>query len=222
MNDAFTPPGAAWETVHMSMAVDIAAIRDALRRVMERKGVKPTTLSLQVGTNRTLVKNLLESGQDGQISTLVKLAGALDVDIEELLARPGVSIGGAIGAGGEVLFEDYDAEGGANEIVPRPPGISGDLVALTVRGASMLPKYKDGDIIYIRRSVDGVLRDYLGEDCAVRVKSGGTYVKQLAPGTRPGVFTLRSLNAEDMVDQEVEWATPILFIMPARARRELR
>jgi hypothetical protein len=31
---------------------------------------------------------------------------------------------------------------------------------------------------------------------------------------REGVYTLRSLNAEDMTDVEVVWASPVLFVMP--------
>lgn len=194
--------------------LDIDTIRETLRRIMDRKGVKPTTLSLQVGNNRTLVKDLLEKGRDVQLGTLTKLAGALDVDLSELLAAPRVTVAGYIGAGGEIIFEDL----GSEETVIRPPGISGPLVALVVRGSSMLPKYKDGDIIYIQRQHDGWLPDYIGEDCAVRLTTGETYIKQLMAGSDAGKFTLLSLNAPPMLDVEIEWATPVLFIMPARSR----
>jgi phage repressor protein C with HTH and peptisase S24 domain len=197
--------------------LDIDTIRETLRRIMDRKGVKPTTLSLRVGNNRTLVKDLLEKGRDVQLGTLTKLAGALDVDLSELLAAPRVTVAGYIGAGGEIIFEDL----GREETVIRPPGISGTLVALVVRGSSMLPKYKDGDIIYIQRQHDGWLPDYIGEDCAVRLTTGETYIKQLMAGSAEGRFTLLSLNAEPIVDVEIEWATPVLFIMPARSRHVL-
>jgi phage repressor protein C with HTH and peptisase S24 domain len=192
----------------------MATIRDSLKRIMDSKGVKPTTLSLAVGSNRTLVKDLLEKGRDVQIGTLTKLAGALDVSLAELLAAPRVPVVGFIGAGGEVIFEDADQD----DPVARPPGISGTLVALAVNGTSMLPKYKDGDIIYIQREHDGVLPDYIGEDCAVRLTSGETFIKQLIRGSTDGRFTLLSLNAPPIEDVEIEWATPILFIMPARSR----
>lgn len=178
---------------------------------------KPTTLSLAVGTNRTLVKDLLEKANDVQMGTLIKLAGALDVDLADLLASPRVPVVGFIGAGGEVIFEDV----GNDESVLRPPGITGSLIALAVRGSSMLPKYRDCDIIYIQRQHDGVLPDYIGEDCAVRLASGETYIKQLMRGDVPGRFTLISLNAAPIENVEVEWATPVLFIMPARSRHLL-
>lgn len=74
------------------------------------------------------------------------------------------------------------------------------------------------DIIYISREHDGVLPEYLGCDCAVRLTSGETYIKQLIAGNELGRFTLLSLNAEPMNNVEVEWATPVAFIMPSHSR----
>jgi repressor LexA len=207
----------------MPDAPDIETIRANLQRIMERKKVKPTTLSQRVGTSKTLVKDLLTKTGDVQFSTLRKLAGALDVDLGDLLALPRVPIVGKIGAGGSVIFlavreEDHIEEA---ETVARPPGVSGKLVALVVEGSSMLPKYHDGDILYIQRTHEGVIEDDIGDDCAVRLTTGETYVKQLVRGSEPGRWTLRSLNAPDMENVEVEWATRVLFIMPRRSREML-
>lgn len=201
----------------MAEQLTIESIRTALRKAMTRKGEKATTLSLRIGSNRTLVKDLLEKTDDVRLSTLTKLANALDIDLQELVSTPPVQVVGYIGAGGTVIFEDL----GYGETVLRPPGISGTLVALMVKGSSMLPKYKDGDIIYIQRDHDGILPDYVGEDCAVRLHGGETYIKQLIHGNQPGRFTLLSLNADPIENVEIEWATPVLFIMPARSRHLL-
>lgn len=198
----------------MADPIDIETVREALRDIMERKGVKPTTLSLQVGKSKSLVKDLLERTNDVSFSTLVKLAGALDVDLSDLVARPRVAVVGYIGAGGTIIFEDM----GVDDTVVRPPNVSSKLVALVVRGTSMLPKYQDGDIIYISKEHDGVLPSYIGRDCAIRLSTGETYIKQLMTGSEPGRFTLLSLNAEPIENVEVEWATPVAFIMPALSR----
>lgn len=199
---------------------NIATIRENLQRIMDRKGVKPTTLSQRIGTSKTLVKDLLTKTSDVQFSTLRKLAGALEVDLGELLSLPRVHIVGKIGAGGSVVFlAPYDDERtDLEDTVLRPPGVSGKLVALIVEGSSMLPKYHEGDIIYIQREHEGILEADIGDDCAVRLKTGETYVKQLVRGSEPERFTLRSLNAPDMENVEVEWATRVLFIMPRRSR----
>jgi len=86
----------------------------------------------------------------------------------------------------------------------------------------MLPKYEAGDVVYIRRDHDGFMPEYLNEYCAVRTSDGGTWLKILAPGTQAGRFTLRSLNAEDMPNMEVLWASPVLWVMPRRSRRAAR
>lgn len=204
----------------MQDQLDIGAIRENLRRIMDRRKVKPTTLSQLASANKskTLVSDIMKGG-DVKVGTLVRLASVLDVDVHELLSMPRVAIAGRIGAGGSVAWMDVGEEIDPDLTVPRPPGITGKLVALMVDGSSMLPKYRNGDIIYIQRSHEGVIEADIGEDCAVRLVTGETYIKQLVKGSEPERFTLRSLNAPDMENVEVEWATPILFIMPARSRR---
>lgn len=128
-----------------------------------------------------------------------------------------VPVLGKIGAGGQVLFATDFAEEGELPSVPRPPLVIGRLMALEVVGSSMLPKYEAGDVVYVRRDHEGVLPTYLGKYCAVRTADGGTFLKILATGNDPEHYTLRSLNAEDMIDVEIEWASPVLFVMPKQA-----
>ena len=205
-----------WSNVPVMADVDIETIRESLRRVMARKGIKPTTLSQKAseGKNKSLVKDLFERTNDVSVSTLIKLAGALDVPLSELLSAPRVPIVGYIGAGGVIIFEEYDT----GESVMRPPSISTKLEALVVRGDSMLPRFKDGDIIYISKDHEGLLPEYIGEDCAVRLVTGETYIKQVLHGSEEGRFTLISLNAPPIENVEIEWATPIAFMLPARSR----
>jgi repressor LexA len=207
----------------MPDTADIVTIRKNLQRIMSKKGVKPTTLSQRISTSKTLVKELMTKNSDVQLSTLRKLATALEVELGDLLALPRVPIVGKIGAGGSVAFLELRDEDHIelDESVPRPPGVSGKLIALIVEGSSMLPKYQDGDIIYIQRTHDGILEADIGDDCAVRLRTGETYVKQLVRGSEPNRFTLRSLNAPDIENVEVEWATRVLFIMPRRSREML-
>lgn len=84
----------------------------------------------------------------------------------------------------------------------------------------MLPKYEAGEVIYVEApSNDGhVPEEALGSYCAVRTADGGTFLKILARGTEPERFTLRSLNAPDMENVEVVWASPVLFVMPKQRK----
>jgi SOS-response transcriptional repressor LexA len=69
----------------MNRKFDISILREQLERKMAQKGVKPTTLSLQVGKSPTLVKDLLEKTNDVKLSTISKLAEALNCDMSELV-----------------------------------------------------------------------------------------------------------------------------------------
>lgn len=200
------------------MAADeMTKVREALRRAMERKGIKAKTLSRQAGLGETAVRDILErEGTDVKLGTLRKLADQLDSSVEELIGAEDVVLAGRVGAGGNIIFEEE-----ALRTAPRPPGLGTAVEALEVVGDSMLPRYSDGDLIYISRKHDGMSDEYYGEYCAVRLTTGETYVKILARGSRPGYVTLRSLNAADIEDVEIDWATPVLATIPRLARRML-
>lgn len=198
---------------------ELDRVREALRALMEKRNIKPKPLAKQAGLGETAVRDFLDrEGSDVKLGTLRRLATALSAPIEELLGVEQVPLTGRIGAGGSVIFD----ENSAMETVPRPPLAIGPLEALEVVGDSMLPRYSSGDIVYISREVDGVLDEFINEYCAVRLTTGETYLKILARGTRPGFYTLRSLNAADMEDVEVKWATPIVFVMPRAGRAALQ
>ena len=205
------------DTTHMSQPKDeLQRVREALREAMARKGFRNKPLAIKAGLGDTSVRDLLDNeDRDIKLGTLLKIAGAMDLDIGELIGSGRtVPLVGRVGAGGNILYEEV-----AGLDAPRPAGLGGEVEALEVEGSSMLPRYSSGDIVYIEKDIRGVREEHVGEFCAVRLVSGETYLKQLAHGSKPGFFTLRSLNAEDIVDVELEWATPIILVLPRAARR---
>ena len=207
----------ACDNAHVRNEYEVARVKAELKRLMDRKGIKAKPLAKQAGLGETAVRDIFErEGADMKVGTLHKLAGALDVTVDDILGAGAVQVVGKVGAGGTVIYGEDDLG-----TAPRPPGVAAAVEALEVEGSSMLPRYSSGDVVYISRSHDGVNEEDIGEYCAVRLTTGETYIKQLAHGSRPGFFTLRSLNAEDIVDVEIEWATPIIFVMPRAARRRL-
>lgn len=192
------------------------AVRAALDRHMKARDIKRKPLAKQAGLGETAIRDIFDPKRnDVRASTLVKLAEFFEVPVDDLAGRERVFIAGKIGAGGCILFEEYDEP----VEVPRPPAAAGKLVALEVQGDSMLPRYDEGDVIYIKREHEGVLPQYIGEHCAVHLADGGTFLKVLEEGTELGRFTLHSHNAPPMRNVEVVWATPVLFVMPRRARK---
>lgn len=202
----------------MPNIINIQEIRERIEAAMEAKGFSPRGLSLKAGLSSTAVRDVLHRTDNPGVGTLVRIAEALDMSFEHLTGGAHVPLVGKIGAGGEVALFD---ETGDFEMVLRPPLTLGPVMALEVQGDSMLPKYDPGDIVYVCREHDGVLPAYLGRHCAVHLTDGGTYLKILSPGTEVGRYTLRSLNAADMENVEVLWASPVLFTMPRSARSHL-
>ena len=196
---------------------NIQAIRDHIEAEMTAKGFSRRSLSTAAGLSQTAVRDVLDRTENPGIGTLHRIAEALQIPVESITGSGGVELAGEIGAGGIVAYFKEDHE---FESVPRPPLAPGPLMALRVRGESMLPKYEPGDVVYIRRDHDGVLPAYLGRYCAVHLSDGGTYLKILSAGSQAGRYTLRSLNAADMVDVEVVWASPVLYVMQAAMNLE--
>lgn len=208
-------PAVVCQSTLMKEAFDIDSVRSAIGRLMKDRDIKRKPLGKQAGLGETAIRDIFDAKrQDIKASTLVKLAEFFCVTVDEIVGREPVPLLGKIGAGGSVLFEEEPEP----QTVPRPPLAEGPLMALEVVGDSMMPKYEDGDIIYVKRDHEGVLPEYLGQYCAIHLSDGGTFLKVLSPGSEAGRFTLRSLNAADMVDVEVEWASPVLFVMPRSSR----
>lgn len=202
----------------MATASTIQAIRDRIEREMVAKGFSRRSLSSAAGLSQSAVRDVLDRTENPGIGTLQRIAEALELPVDALTGTQALTpILGNIGAGGEVIFSvdpDEELNDPELEMVPRPPLVVGRIMALRVVGSSMLPKYEDGEVVYVARDHEGLQPDYIGRYCAVRTVDGGTWLKVLANGSQPNRYTLRSLNAPDMENVEVVWASPVLFVMP--------
>lgn len=190
------------------------AVGNRLKELRDRAGMTQEGLAIALGTGRSTIVKLERGERPLNGRWLERLANHLNCSPAEILGDE-VPIVGRIGAGGSVVFEDI----GMGETIQRPPETTGPLIGLEVAGESMLPKFDPGDIIFISRERDGVDPSDIGSYCAARLRTGETYLKILARSSMPGRFTLRSWNAADMEDVELEWATPIRAVIPKSARR---
>jgi repressor LexA len=196
---------------------DMNGLRTRLQELMDDRNIKRKPLAKAAGLGETAIRDLFNSERnDVRVGTLVRLANYFEISVDDLIEERELPVSGKVGAGGSIIFEPEDDPDGP--MVQRPPGASGKILALEVIGNSMFPKYEDGDVIYVRKDVDGILPAAIGDYCAIRTSDGGTYLKILAKGSRPGLYTLRSLNAPDMEDQEVVWAAPVRWVMSKSAR----
>lgn len=190
--------------------IDMSALRAQLDRLMGERNIKRKPLAKKAGLGETAIRDIFdETRNDVRASTLIKLAEFFDTTVDELTTP--IELGGKIGAGGSILFEE---DPNPKKKVARPPLASGRMLALQVVGDSMFPRYDEGSIVYVRRDHEGVLPQYIGRECAVHLVDGGTFLKVLEEGSEPGKYNLRSHNAPLIRNVEVIWASPVLYVRP--------
>lgn len=126
---------------------------------------------------------------------------------KDAVLRP-IPLVGIVGAGAEIF--PMDALG----YVEAPPGVAGPTtVAVVVRGDSMRPAYRDGDLIYYD---DHLPPDALvGREVVVELEDGRCLVKELFAGSAPDLWTLISHNAAPITDVRIRWAARIKWVQKA-------
>lgn len=129
-----------------------------------------------------------------------------------------VPLVGYIGAGAEIMpdFEQIPAEG--LDQIEIPFDLPAEMIALEVRGESMLPVYKDGYIIICYRDQKKPLESFYGEDAAVRTSDGRRFLKTVVKGSP---ITLMSFNAAPIQDVRLEWIGEIFAVLPRGSVRHI-
>ncbi|WP_162249023.1 XRE family transcriptional regulator [Rhizobium sp. Root651] len=122
-----------------------------------------------------------------------------------------VPLVGYIGAGAEIMpdFEQIPPEGLDQIVIPFD--LPAEMIAFEVRGASMLPVYKDGYVIVCYREQRKPLEYFYGEDAAVRTSDGRRFLKTVVKGDP---ITLMSFNAAPIEDVRLEWIGEIFAVLP--------
>jgi phage repressor protein C with HTH and peptisase S24 domain len=101
--------------------------------------------------------------------------------------------------------------------VDAPPGAK-DVHAVQVRGGSMAPVYRDGDLLFFRR-VDGTApSDCVGMDCIVQIRGGAAYVKLLERMDQRYRLTSYNPDVAPILDPDIEWLAPIEWRKQGRRR----
>lgn len=192
--------------------------RRRLAELMRRHAIEKRPLARMAGLNERAIGQVMEKTDNPGIETMAKIARVLGVTVGylydgELRDRQRVRIVGCVSAGEAWMVYDDDLdeiEMAVNALEP---------VGVEVRGDSMAPAYRDGDILIGGRKLMN-LQELVGCDCIVELTDGRRFVKYVSKGRVRGRFNLRSYNPAypDIEDVEIEWAAPIAWI----CRRNLR
>lgn len=131
-------------------------------------------------------------------------------DIETL-----VPLMGYVGAGAQVEPEfEQVPEDGLEHIEVEIP-LPADMIAFEVRGESMYPQYRSGQVIIVYREQRKPLESFYGEEAIVRTADGRRFVKTIYKAEN-GV-QLSSWNAPPIDNVHLEWIGEIFAVLPRSA-----
>ena len=213
----------------LTVILPIMELKDVLARVESRLaavGLSAHAASM-AAKKPDAIRNLRRAVQNGErrgvtTETLASLAPVLQTTASWLLegvsavaaASSVLRIVGRVGAGAEIQpeFEQIPPEGLDQVDLALP--LSDESIAFTVEGNSMWPRYNAGDVVICdEKEHDPVA--LIGREAAVRTGDGKRYLKTVRRGQSAGLFDLESHNAPPIRNVTIEWAAPIVMILPA-------
>lgn len=210
----FEPPPIYARGMDTPLASKIRAIRKA-------SGLNQTEFGEKVGASQSTVGRW-ERGSAPEADNLRAIADFANTTVDRLLgldnlastAGGEIPVVGYVGAGAEVLPIDDYGRGQGMDTVERPPFITGQAVAVEVRGDSLLPVAEDGWRLIYTGEQSMLEEDVLNRLCVVKLADGRSLVKRVMRGSKPQRYHLVSTNAPIIEDAEIVWAAPVKAIIP--------
>ncbi len=196
-------------------------IEQKLRAIMKATGWKQQRIAEELGTAQATVSRWLSGKQDPEGAARDAINDAYQRLVDEGPREPSgtvVPVMGFIGAGAEIMpeFEQVPPEG--LDQVQVPFALPEEMIALEVRGDSMLPVYKDGHVVIVYREQKKPVQAFYGEDAAVRTEDGRRFLKTIMKGAP---ITLMSFNAAPIENVGVEWVGEIFAVLPRTQLRKV-
>ncbi|TLX12110.1 XRE family transcriptional regulator [Rhizobium sp. MHM7A] len=190
-------------------------IPEKLRAIMRASGWKQMQLAEHFEVSQSTVNRWL-TGSEPEGHRRDAINEAYERLVDEGPRADGdawhsIPIMGFIGAGAEILpeFEQVPPEGLDQVSVPFP--LPEEMIALEVRGDSMLPVYKDGHVVVVYRDQKKPVSAFYGEDAAVKTTDGRRFLKTIMKGSP---VTLMSFNAAPIENVGLDWIGEIFAVIP--------
>jgi transcriptional regulator with XRE-family HTH domain len=209
-------------------------MQNRIKELRRGKGLSLNTLEEMTGISAQQINRLEKGERRLNEDNISKIADALGYHPQDLFARPAVRVPvvGEVGAGGEVYpiddvpllprNVDPSEQDYVNcEWVESPPGVyPNGIVAVRVKGTSMLPFMPPGTVVYYAERFEGGAPDHcLSTLCVVQMRDGRTLLKMVRKAQVHGKFDLQSYNLETIPDAELAWCAPVIFIKPYLGNR---
>ncbi|MEO0642821.1 MAG: helix-turn-helix domain-containing protein [Pseudomonadota bacterium] len=185
------------------------AIKEARRSRSPR--MTQEGLAEQFGVARQTVANWERGKHTPDLATLKALERLFELRPGALTAglRSRVIIAGYVAAGDHGAEAVFDPQPLPIDDALLPFASDASMAWLQVRGSSMLPIYRDGDLIAYDADTAFEPENCLRRLCVVQTGDQRVMVKTILPGTRHGRYDLMSTNAEPIEDEVIAWASPV-------------
>ena len=195
------------------------SIGERIRQARKSAGQSQAWLAEKVGQAQTTISSWERGRTEPGREDVARIARALNVDVGVLELGDQASVSGfrgyphigKVGAGGSGDYSDDYALGEALDYIEPLPGMKMDqeIIVLDVEGDSMAPAVFDGDLAFfgpVRKDVEALLNKRV----MARLADGRKLFKILRRGSRPGVFSLHSLNPDTpaIEDVRIDWVLP--------------
>lgn len=192
-----------------------------VRGILQSKGMTQEKLAEQVGVNQSTIHRwtggaeIRSAEHRRKLLTIARERGVPSDDLVEPsagidLAEHEVALNGYIGAGAAVFRIEHDTVTNDIEYVRVPVGW-GEIAAYKVKGDSMYPAYRDGDILACPE-YSGSIDSLIGKDCLIRTADERLLIKTLERGSQAGRYDLTSHNAPPLRNQHVLEAKPVRYV----------
>lgn len=185
-----------------------------LRDLRKKIGLTMQEVAEAANTTNQMIGMLERGERKLSVDWLNRLAPILGVKPTDIIAENKqlmVPILGYVGAG-EVVFsteDDQTLEEVEFPLIHQHPNI----VGVKVRGDSMLPVYRNGDVIFYDEKKFADFETFIGKDCIVRLLDGRTYLKELQRNNNS--YLLLSYNAPPLLNIKIDWIARVLWIQRA-------
>lgn len=203
-----------------------SAIWDALDALAQSKGQSPSGLAKAAGLDPTSFNKSKRVTAGGRLrwpstESLAKVLDATGTELDEFIVLVGgparavphktIPLIGLAQAGSGGYFDDGGFPvGGSWEEIHFPDVRDENAYALEISGDSMLPLYRDGDIVIVSPNE----RARKGDRVIVKTQSGEILAKELAQQSAHRVV-LKSLNPayedRDLPTQDIVWIARIIW-----------
>jgi transcriptional regulator with XRE-family HTH domain len=201
------------------MRMEIASFPQRVKRLRKATGMKQEELAEKLGVNQGTVSKWERGRQEPEPKHMDAIAD-LESDLElasgndDLTANPTglftlVPVVGHIGAGATVYPIDVDTASRVIDWVKAPRGI-GPVECVVVRGNSMWPAYRDGDIVFVdnNSSPFPLIRE---KEYILELSDGRQLLKMVEPN-RDGTYNLLSHNAPPENGVQIVAARRVRFV----------